>query len=128
MSTNTNSILNHLGNTIKNSTDYQTLFNLINDSDAILKVDLSRKNHAHSEYKNGIYFAYKNSEIIYIGKAGNGKYTSLYHRFLGHGKGSHKFDYDYVKFYKFTGYNNKQLLVLESTFLIVEKPALNKAF
>lgn len=40
--------------------------------------------------KNGIYFLYdKNETVIYVGKCGNGIYTSFYHRMYGHGYGAH---------------------------------------
>jgi excinuclease UvrABC nuclease subunit len=44
----------------------------------------------NTKYKSGIYFLYNNkNEVIYVGKVGNGEYTSLYDRMVGHGSGSH---------------------------------------
>lgn len=49
------------------------------------------KKSAYQDGRQGVYFLYgKNDEIIYVGKVGTGKYTSLYHRMVGNGNGSHK--------------------------------------
>lgn len=43
-----------------------------------------------ADKKNGIYLLYdENSIVRYVGKCGNGKCTSFYHRIYAHGSGAH---------------------------------------
>lgn len=81
----------------------------------INKPDICSK--THSSYKNGIYMAYKDSEILYIGMISNKLFTNLYKRFKGHGSGAHKEEWWYsemthVKFKEFKDYDLKVLEVV----------------
>lgn len=114
---------------------YKALKDLIEKESVITKGDLTKKgrnagsaNYGRKTlYKKGIYFAYKDINIVYIGMIGDKKSTSLYDRFKGHGKGSHKFDYDEVKFHRFQNLSDKEFLALEAMLIMVISPKYNKA-
>ena len=60
----------------------------------------------------------KDNKIIYVGKVGNGKGTSLYHRIKGNSNAAHckKSWYakvEYGKFHRFENLNNSQLEIVE---------------
>lgn len=73
-----------------------------------------------SEFKNGLYFLYnKQDTCIYVGKVGDGPFTSLYRRMVGHGGGSHRRrdkrwypQVSYVKWYQFN-VSGKELSLIE---------------
>lgn len=73
------------------------------------------------DFKCGLYFLYDaNDQLIYIGQISNKDNTSLYHRMVGHGDGSHsKKDsrwyskVAYGKFHQFKGLSQKQLNQIE---------------
>lgn len=62
------------------------------NEDAIPIKDLEdAKKCSSSDFQKGLYFLFTKDNIcIYVGKVGGGEKTSLYHRMVGHGKGSHK--------------------------------------
>jgi excinuclease UvrABC nuclease subunit len=74
--------------------------------------------------KNGIYCIYDEKDtIIYVGKVGDSKSTSLYDRMIGHGDGSHSkkewwSSAKYVKFRIFESVNESQLSQLERLTII----------
>lgn len=122
-------LLNDCIKSAKDTKAYEYLRNLIENEQEICKDDLTSANYGRStKYKKGIYFAYKNSEIVYVGKVGDTENTSLYDRFKGHGSGSHKFDYDKVKFHRFEELSDTELLSLESMFIMTLQPECNKQF
>lgn len=94
---------------------------IVEDKDRIKKAEMENSSICgrKSNYKCGLYFLYnKNDEVVYIGKSGNGKETSLYDRIKGHGNGAHNkkdwySDVEYGKFHKFEKLNNKQLQIIE---------------
>ena len=57
--------------------------------EAVIEKDIKQKYQGENG-KNGIYFLYNTeNNIVYVGLAGNGKYTSFYHRMYGHGNSAH---------------------------------------
>lgn len=77
------------------------LYNLINEKVKLLsKIPVAEmedstkygrgKKAAYHKNRQGLYFLYNaDDKIIYIGKVGPGKRTSLFHRMKGHGSGAH---------------------------------------
>ncbi|MBM7453812.1 hypothetical protein JN09_001145 [Acholeplasma morum] len=110
----------------------ETLINLIEAEPFIQKIDIiSGKYGVNSEYKNGIYFLYdKDEQVVYIGKVGNGKSTSLYSRLTGHGSGSHKVEYWWkeivkCKFKSFQDLTNRELNQIERLAINKKGPKFN---
>lgn len=60
------------------------------EKESIYDIDKNFITSNYADKKNGIYILYDEKEIvIYVGKCGNGKSTSFYHRIYGHGSGAH---------------------------------------
>lgn len=60
------------------------------EDEHVMDIDKDYITENYKTSKNGIYFLYDDKDVvIYIGKVGNGKQTSFYHRMYGHGNGAH---------------------------------------
>ena len=83
------------------------------------KYGTSRKAIKINGCRQGVYFLYNtNKEIIYIGKVGTKKKTSLYHRMKGHGSGAHNkqswyAEVDFGKYIIFDKLNDFEIEVIE---------------
>lgn len=95
----------------------------------------SRKTCNNKNFRCGLYFLFNNKdECIYVGKVGNGKFTSLYRRIAGHGNGSHKIRdkrwYGQVSYGKWCHFNVsvKELNLLERLAIFgMGQPMFNDA-
>lgn len=108
--------------------------NKVNNSDKLPVSDMENKKKCKtSDYKKGLYFLFdKNDTCIYVGKVGEGPFTSLYHRMVGHGNGSHKTKdkrwYKKVLYGKWHQFNvsGKQLALLERMAILgMKQPIYN---
>ena len=100
-------------------------------SDMIKVSDITYSSHRGEGFKNGLYFVYDSSNnIIYIGMISDGKRTSLYDRFKGHGSGCHKHSTWYnqaciVRFCHFKDLNTEQLRLAERVAILAKLPVGN---
>ena len=59
------------------------IFKLVQAGTQFTLQDMENKKCKTDEYKRGIYFLFNQEDVcIYVGKVGNGTYTSLYHRMV----------------------------------------------
>lgn len=64
---------------------------VLNEDEIPLKDLEDAKKYSTPAYKMGLYFLFTEDNIcVYVGKVGDGDNTSLYHRMVGHGNGSHR--------------------------------------
>ena len=100
-------------------------------ADMIKVGEITYSSHSGEGFKNGLYFVYdKSKNVIYIGMISNGKRTSLYDRFKGHGSGCHKHSTWYnqactVRFCHFKDLNAKQLRLAERVAIFAKLPVGN---
>lgn len=60
------------------------------EEEPIYEIDKKFISSNYADKKNGIYLLYDDNSIVrYVGKCGNGQYTSFYHRIYTHGSGAH---------------------------------------
>lgn len=64
--------------------------------------------------------------MIYVGKVGDGKFTSFYHRMYGHGNGAHckKKWFNEVKKFRFKSFPNitkQELTLIERLMIYINK-------
>ena len=105
------------------------------ESKELYNIDKDCVRENFSNKKNGIYFLYnQNNEVIYVGKVGNGRFTSFYRRLYGHGSGAHnrKDWFKEVKNFRFKSFcklNDKQLNQIERLMIFAKnQPAYNDCY
>ena len=87
-------------------------------------------------FKNGLYFLYDESDcLIYIGKVGEYKNTSLRDRLVGHGDGSHQKlhskwynEIRMGRFFKFKDLDELELTIIERVAIRYKKPKYNDKY
>lgn len=76
---------------MKRSELITTICKMVEDEARLSIEQMEGKSCSTDAYKKGLYFLYDNNDTcIYVGKVGDGPFTSLYHRMVGHASGSHK--------------------------------------
>lgn len=77
--------------------------------------------------RQGVYFLYNSDDkIIYIGKVGTGKRTSLYQRMKGHGGGAHSQqswynEVEYGKYKIFDKLNDSEIEIIERVCILYNR-------
>lgn len=103
----------------------------VSSADMINVSDIKYSSHRGENFKNGLYCVYDEfSNVIYIGMISDGKRTSLYDRFIGHGSGCHKHSTWYnqactVRFFRFNELNTEQLRLAERVAILAKLPVGN---
>ena len=110
----------------------KTIRELVEKEAFLSKTDWENKRQCGTDnHKKGLYFLYnKEKDCIYVGKVGDGLFTSFYHRMYGHGWGAHKRQpwYEnvvYAKWHKFDLTGDKLALIERLAIVGMGQPVYN---